>query len=163
MYLISPTLIGYTGADYANNTDARKSVGGHVFLLCGRGHHLEKSETTLNCESEYMAIWEESREAVCLQKIVRGTKLKVEPIPLRVDNSALALIRIPEAHAPTKRIDKSKKSKVDSLDEACSKITLKHSLCYQNLPNRAVLSILQKKITISRQVYSKDGEYGLHL
>lgn len=103
--------VGYSDADYAGDTDTRKSTSGYVFHI-GSGviswaSIRQQSVSTSSTESEYVAACQAVKELVWLKSLVAELSMKTDfKIKLYVDNiSAIRLIKNPVFHKRTKHID----------------------------------------------------------
>lgn len=105
-------LTGFSDADFAGDTQDRKSTGGFVFLMAGGAISWRSKKQSMvalsTTESEYIACSEATREALWLRGLyseLSGTK-PVSSTPLNVDNqSAIDLSNRPRFHERTKHID----------------------------------------------------------
>ena len=108
----TPTLIGYTDADYAGDTLTRKSRSGFVFLFAGAAISWHSRQqpivATSTAESEYTAAFTAAQEAAWLRQLffelhqpaVHG------PVTVLVDNqAAIAMATSQSDSARTKHID----------------------------------------------------------
>jgi len=105
------SLMGYSDADFAGDTDTRRSVTGYVFMMNGGAvawcSRRQRGTSVSTTESEYVALFEASKEAVWMRSVLRHIGFNQEiPTPLLCDNqSAIKLIFNPEFHKRTKHID----------------------------------------------------------
>lgn len=104
-------LHGFTDADFANDSDERRSTGGYVFMLAGgpitwRSKKQDKVAQS-TCEAEYYAACEASNEACHLRQLFRDLWINVDkPTKLMIDNQgAIKLTKNPEFHGRTKHIE----------------------------------------------------------
>ena len=105
------SLVGYSDADYANDTETRRSVTGYVFLMSGGAitwsSQRQKLVTLSTTEAEYVAAATAAREVVWLRRLLSDIKRRcVSPTVLYVDNQgAIKLSKNAEHHKRTKHID----------------------------------------------------------
>ena len=113
-YGTDSTLTGYTDADWAADTETRRSLGAYVFLLYGGAvswsSKRQQSIALSSCEAEYMAQTQASKEAIWLTRLLSeldvGFGLPTKPVTIKADNQgAIALIEDPRFHSRTKHID----------------------------------------------------------
>ena len=104
-------IVGYSDADYAHETEGRRSVSGFIFQLGGgpvswmsRRQYVVALITT---EAEYISASEAFREIVWLRRMMKDIGHRCEMgTTLFVDNQgALRLTKSPEFHHRTKHID----------------------------------------------------------
>ncbi len=105
------SLIGYSDADWANDTVTRRSTSGYVFQINGstvswcskRQSCVSRSST----EAEYIALSHATQEVVWLRRILNDIGEKQEqPSIMNEDNqAAIELSRNPRFHNRTKHID----------------------------------------------------------
>lgn len=103
-------MVAYSDADYAGDTETRRSTSGTVVMLAGgpvawisRRQRIVALSTT---EAEYIAGAESSRECVWQRRLIEDMVGEIETPVLWLDNqSALKLIRNPVVHHATKHID----------------------------------------------------------
>ncbi|KAE8216202.1 hypothetical protein CF319_g8949 [Tilletia indica] len=107
-----PVLIGFCDADYAGDTDTRRSTTGFVYYVYGNpvtwSSRLQPTVALSTTEAEYMALCEGMREGLWLKTILEelGLWTKGQSIPLRTDNEGCrALALNPDDHRRTKHID----------------------------------------------------------
>lgn len=103
-------LQGYCDADYAGDTDTRKSTTGYVFLLnSGAVSWQSKRQPTVaasTTEAEYMASASGIKEALWLRKLCGDLQLGFGTISIFADNqSAIKLLRNPIITGRAKHID----------------------------------------------------------
>jgi hypothetical protein len=104
-------LVGYTDADWANDTMNRKSVSGNVFLLSGGAiSWMSKQQANIADSStyaEYIAAAEAAKELVWLRRLLEELHEGIAgPTILHIDNRAADLLaRNPVNHAATKHVD----------------------------------------------------------
>ena len=107
---ISPTLTGFSDADWANSVD-RKSISGYAFLLGGSLiSWASKKQATValsSTEAETVATTEAAREAQWLIKLLKDLhKIQGGAIQIYVDNQpSMALLKREGHHGRTKHID----------------------------------------------------------
>ena len=103
--------IGYCDADWASDSDDRKSVSGNLFVYGGaaiswlsKKQHIVALSTT---EAEYISSSLAAQEAVWLRRLFRGIGVNVSrPMSSNEDNlGALNLANNSSFHARTKHID----------------------------------------------------------
>jgi hypothetical protein len=104
-------LVGYSDADWAGDTDDRKSTSGYVFKI-GRGAVSwgSKKQATVSLsstEAEYIAISEATKEAIWLRRLLIdfGAECKAPTIVYEDNQGCILLTRNPEFHARTKHIE----------------------------------------------------------
>jgi hypothetical protein len=103
-------LLGYSDADFAADTDTRKSTTGFVFILNGGAITWQsKRQPTVaasTTEAEYMAAAAAIKEALWLRKLLIDLGQDPGQINLRADNqSAIKLLRNPIISGRAKHID----------------------------------------------------------
>src|SRR5665213_2460535 len=107
----SPTLIGYSDANWGNDVSTRRSTTGYIFFLSGGAiSWSSKRQATValsSTEAEYMALTQATKEAIWLRSLLAELNYTQErPTTLFEDNqSAIALARNPVHHARSKHID----------------------------------------------------------
>lgn len=104
-------IIGYSDADYAGDTETRRSTSGYVFLFGSSavswGSVRQKSVSLSTTESEYIAASDAVKELVWLERLIAQitSKKRIKSL-FRMDNqSAVRLIKNPEFHKRTKHVD----------------------------------------------------------
>lgn len=104
-------LVGYTDADYAGDSDTRRSTSGFIFLMntgpvawSSRRQNCTALSTT---EAEFAAACEAAKEAVwILNALMELGEKTPKPLELWCDNqSAIRVVHNPELHPKTKHID----------------------------------------------------------
>lgn len=103
-------LVGYCDADYAGDTETRRSTSGLLMLVAGglvtwasRRQRVVAQSTT---EAEYVASAEACKETVWQKRLIEELVGQIPMPMLLVDNqSALKLIENPVLHHGTKHID----------------------------------------------------------
>jgi ribonuclease HI len=103
-------LIGYCDADYAGDTDTRRSTTGYVFLMAGGAvSWSSKRQQTIaasTTEAEYMAAAAAVKEALWLRNLLADFNIQITPVTLFADNqSAIKLLRNPISSLRSKHID----------------------------------------------------------
>jgi hypothetical protein len=103
-------LQGYCDADYAGDTDTRKSTTGYVFILnSGAVSWQSKRQPTVavsTTEAEYMAAAAAIKEALWLRKVLSDLQLDSGTLSIFADNqSAIKLLRNPIISGRAKHID----------------------------------------------------------
>ncbi|CAI5717429.1 unnamed protein product [Peronospora effusa] len=105
-------LLGYSDADWAGDTDTRRSTSGYVFVLnngCISWRSKKQRSVALSStEAEYMALSEATQEATWLKTFMRelGEEAGDDALTIYEDNEgAIALAKNPEFHKRTKHID----------------------------------------------------------
>ena len=98
---VSLTLIGYSDADWAEDSDDRHLTTGNVFLAAGRAiTWLSKKQSIValsTAEAEYVALSSATQETVWFTQLLTELRsLPNGPIPLMEDNQgAIAIARNP--------------------------------------------------------------------
>lgn len=107
-----PGVEAYTDADYAGETDTRKSTSGTVVLMCGGAvvwrSKLQTVVAASTCEAEYIAAAAAAKELLWVRKLLGEMAGQVQRIRLYGDNqSSLVLMKqhTPGASGRTKHID----------------------------------------------------------
>ena len=107
-------LVRYTNADWASNSETRRSLRAYVFMLYGGAvswsSKRQQSIALSSCEAEYMAQTQAAKEAIWLTRLLSeldiGLGLPKAPILIKADNQgAIALAKDPRFHSRTKHID----------------------------------------------------------
>jgi len=113
----SCVLQGFCDADWAGDNETRRSTTGFTFIFGGAavswGSKLLKTVALSTMEAEYMALCEDSKEAVWLIKIVQSvttqglrTAISGGPINIKVDNGGcIDFSKNPVEHKRTKHVD----------------------------------------------------------
>jgi hypothetical protein len=106
------SLMGYCDADWAGDTDGRRSTTGYVFMLNGAAvswrSQKQASVALSSTEAEYMGICAGTQEAMFLRRLMAELHMpQMAPTPLMEDNqSCIALIKHAGiTHQRTKHID----------------------------------------------------------
>ncbi|KAJ9527439.1 hypothetical protein QJQ45_025713, partial [Haematococcus lacustris] len=113
MYGASAGLVGFCDADFAGDTDTRRSTTGHVFMLHGGAvswsSRRQPTVAASTTESEYMACSAAGKEGLWLRGVLADLSLGsavVQPVTIMCDNeAALTLVKHPIASARSKHID----------------------------------------------------------
>ncbi|KAJ9521136.1 hypothetical protein QJQ45_022831 [Haematococcus lacustris] len=115
MYGASAGLVGFCDADFAGDTDTRRSTTGHVFMLHGGAvswsSRRQPTVAASTTESEYMACSAAAagKEGLWLRGVLADLSLGsavVQPVTIMCDNeAALTLVKHPIASARSKHID----------------------------------------------------------
>ena len=109
----SYNLVGYADADYAGDSQTRRSTTGYIFKLCNGpvtwASKLQRSVALSTTEAEYVAASNATKECIWLQQLLSDIKEDIsKPTTVFIDNqSAIRLIKNPEFHSRTKHIDVS--------------------------------------------------------
>jgi hypothetical protein len=106
-------LRGYSDADWAGDTETRRSTGGFVFNMgSGAISWSSKRQPVValsSCEAEYMGQTQAAKEAIWLNQLLQQLDESPEgpqAVVIYCDNQgAMALAKNPEFHARTKHID----------------------------------------------------------
>ena len=104
-------ILGYSDADYANNTDDRRSITGYVFVFAGAplswNSMTQHSVALSTMEAEYFAVCKAVQEAIYLRMLFEESGIKVDtPLVVKEDNqSCIAFTKNPGEHSRTKHID----------------------------------------------------------
>ena len=88
---------GYSDADWAGDTDTRRSTTGYVFTAMGTPiswrSKLQRVVALSSCESELIAIVDAGKEAVWIRKALRGYNLMLDtPLNIHEDNQGTIAI-----------------------------------------------------------------------
>ncbi|KAJ9529545.1 hypothetical protein QJQ45_013945 [Haematococcus lacustris] len=110
MYGASAGLVGFCDADFAGDTDTRRSTTGHVFMLHGGAvswsSRRQPTVAASTTESEYMACSAAGKEGLWLRGVLADLSAVVQPLTIMCDNeAALTLVKHPHASARSKHID----------------------------------------------------------
>ena len=103
--------MGYSDADWAGNSNDRKSIGGYCFYLNNSLiSYMSKKQKTIalsTAESETHAAVQATKEAIWLRNILEELSFKQEkPTIIHCDNqAAIALSKNPEYHSRSKHVD----------------------------------------------------------
>jgi hypothetical protein len=104
-------LSGYVDADWANDINDRRSVGGHVFLLTGGAISWSAQKQRIiaqsSTEAEYIASALAANESIWLHRLLSEIgQEQLNPTVLNTDNQAsISLARNPIFHKATKHIE----------------------------------------------------------
>jgi len=110
VYSGNEPLQGYVDADWAGDTDGRRSTTGFVFTLNGGpiswASKRQSTVGTSTAEAEYVAAAMATKEALWLRKLLTALGVDGGAVPMEEDNqSCLALVNNPEATGRTKHVD----------------------------------------------------------
>jgi len=104
-------LYGFSDADWAGDTDNRRSTPGHVFKVpdsttswCSKKQGTVAKSTT---EAEYVALSQATQEAIYLRKLLAdlGYKADLPTVLYEGNQGAIEISRNPRFHNRTKHID----------------------------------------------------------
>ena len=104
-------LTGYSDADWANDTETRRSTSGYIFQIngstiswCSKKQSCVSRSTT---EAEYMALSFATQEAILLRRFLEnvGVKQKESTVIYEDNQGAIQLSKNPKHHNRTKHID----------------------------------------------------------
>jgi hypothetical protein len=103
-------LIGYCDADYATDTDTRRSTSGYVFTLYGGAITWQsKRQPTVaasTTEAEYMAAAAAVKEALWLRQLFKDFGLETGVVTIMADNqAAIKILKNPISSLRSKHID----------------------------------------------------------
>lgn len=106
----TPGLTAYCDADYAGNTDNRRSTTGYVFILHGGAitwsSRQQPTVAASTTEAEYMAAAAATKEALWLRKLLTDLGHTTDTIAICADNqSAIKLLKNPIFSPRSKHID----------------------------------------------------------
>ena len=105
---------GYTDADYAGDTDDRKSTSGSIFFFHGGpiawSSRKQKCTALSTTEAEYVSLSEAIKDALWISSLAKdlsgGQQETPSTVPIFCDNqSAIKLVKNPEFHQRSKHID----------------------------------------------------------
>ena len=101
---------GYSDADYASDSDTRRSATGFVFILNGGAiswnSRLQPTVAVSTTEAEYMASAQAVREALWLKRLLGDFGINVGAMPIYTDSQgALQLLKHPVSSIRSKHID----------------------------------------------------------
>ena len=104
------SLTGYCDADYAGDTDTRRSTTGYVFVLGGGAitwqSKRQQTVAASTTEAEYMAAAAAVKEGLWLRKLLIDLSIPINIISILADNqSAIKLLRNPISSLRSKHID----------------------------------------------------------
>jgi hypothetical protein len=110
IYGTTDGLLGYCDADFASDTDTRRSTTGYVFLLHGGAiswaSRRQQTVAASTTEAEYMAAAAATKEALWLRKLMFNLRLDVPTITILDDNqSTIKLLKNPVTSQRSKHID----------------------------------------------------------
>jgi len=106
----SPGLQAYCDADYAGDTDTRRSTTGYVFILHGGAitwaSRLQQTVAASTTEAEYMAAAAAVKEALWLRKLMSALQQDPVTVTIKADNQrAIKLLKNPVFLMRSKHID----------------------------------------------------------
>ena len=104
------TMIGFSDADWAGDTNDRKSTSGYLFMMSGAAISWKsKKQTTValsTAEAEYVALASTTQEATWLRQLLQDLNVEqTGPTVIHEDNqSAICIAQNPQYHSKTKHI-----------------------------------------------------------
>ena len=106
----TPSLEGFTDADWGSDINDRKSISGFLFQFLGPISWSSKKQATTalsSMEAEYMALTHATREAIWLRSCLSKLHLpQSSATPIHVDNqAAISFANAQDFHMRTKHID----------------------------------------------------------
>lgn len=106
----SSSLVGYVDADFAANTDTRKSLTGYVFTLFGTAISWRSTHQYVvalsTTEAEFVALTEAMKESLWLKGILKEFRVVQKRVTVFCDNqSSIHLSKHQGYHKRTKHID----------------------------------------------------------
>ena len=104
------TLEGYCDADYAGDTDTRRSTTGYVFMMYGGAvswsSRLQATVAVSTVEAEYMSAAAAAKEALWFRKLGHDLGLDFGTVKIYCDNQgSIVLLKHPIASQRSKHID----------------------------------------------------------
>lgn len=143
---------GFTDADWAGDTDSRRSTTGFIFISKGGPiswkTRMQRTISLSSCEAELNALVEATQEAVWLQKLQSEISNTFEPI--NCDNqSAISIAKNGSLNARTKHIDVKFKFVSEKLTEG--QITI----AYVNTKEQAADGLTKALTPVKHEVYRK--------
>ena len=106
----TPTLVGYSDSDFANDPDTRRSVTGNVVFLFGGpiswSSKLQRTVALSTAEAEYMALTEICKEMIWLRRLLKDIEWDQSvPLVLEDNQSTISISKNDIYHHRTKHID----------------------------------------------------------
>lgn len=103
-------LLGYTDADWAGNTEDRKSTSGYIMQVYGCTVSWSSSKQQCvalsSTEAEYIALGRGVAEVCWIKNLLQELGIECQQVPVFVDNqSAIQIAKNPEHHKRLKHID----------------------------------------------------------
>lgn len=103
--------IGFSDADWAGDTNDRKSTSGYVFMLSGGAvswsSKKQKCVALSTAEAEYIALSSAAQESIWLRQLLTelGKSLEMPTVLFEDNKSSIAMTRNPQFHGRAKHID----------------------------------------------------------
>lgn len=107
----NPKLLGYADADWAGDTESRRSTSAYIFQLAGATISWRSQKQSVvalsTTEAEYISVSSAAQEAIWLRRLLKSLSVDVsEPTVINEDNQGtICLTKNPTTHARTKHID----------------------------------------------------------
>ena len=103
-------LLGYSDADFAGDTDSRKSTSGYVFTMYGGAvswsSRRQPTVAASTTEAEYIAVAAAVKEALALRILFSDLQYPITAVSIMADNqSAIKIMKNPVSSSRTKHID----------------------------------------------------------
>jgi hypothetical protein len=103
-------LIGFADANWATDTDSRKSTTGYIFKIGNSpiswNTKLQPTVALSSCEAEYMALATAAQEGIFLSNVLKSLGVPIQSLDMYEDNQgAIELTKSTKNHARTKHID----------------------------------------------------------
>jgi hypothetical protein len=107
---VAPHLVGYSDADFATDTEGRRSRTGYAFMLNGAAvswrSQRQVTVALSTTEAEYTALSAATQEALFLQQLLKAMGMTQECVTLHEDNqSCIALCKNDMTTSRSKHID----------------------------------------------------------
>ena len=103
--------VGFSDADWAGDTNDRKSTSGYVFMLSGGAvswsSKKQKCVALSTAEAEYIALSSAAQESIWLRQLLTelGKSLEMPTVLFEDNKSSIAMTRNPQFHGRAKHID----------------------------------------------------------
>ena len=103
--------IGYSDADWAGDTNDRRSTSGYMFHIAGAAISWKSKKQSCvalsTAEAEYMALASAAQEAVWIQRLLNDLHdNSAEPMVINEDNqAAISMAKNPQFHGRVKHVD----------------------------------------------------------
>ena len=107
----SPECIGFSDADWAGDTNDRKSTSGYLFILSGGAVTWKSKKQSCvalsTAEAEYIALSSAAQESVWLRQLTSdlGSPPKAQMTLFEDNQSAIAMSKNPQFHGRTKHVE----------------------------------------------------------